>query len=76
MDETSNKNLMYVFNMIVNLGAGQALLFSPSAMLDLEEEEVDNSGDVKMRKLGLQFIKMRVRQRLTSDGGKSILAAS
>lgn len=74
-DETSNKHLMDIFDTIVNLEAGQALLFSPSAILDSDQEEVDDSVKMKIQKLGLQIVKMRIRERLTVDGGRSVLAA-
>lgn len=68
MDESSNRNVSSIFNMIVNLQAGQALLFSPCAMLDMKAE-----GD--MVKLGTRFVKIKIRKRLTTDGGRSIMAA-
>ena len=75
-DESSERDLKEIFETIVNLEAGQALLFSPSAMLDLANDLGEsNSPIVKAKKLGLRYVKMRVRKRLTADGGRSILAA-
>lgn len=61
-----------ILKQIVELDAGQALVFSPSAMLGVDDQ--DGNGSPRMQKLGTQYIKVRVRQRMTVDGGKSILA--
>lgn len=53
---------------IVDLEPGEALIFCPSAML----EPVENKAP---KKLGMGWLKVRVRRRLTEDGGRSILAA-
>ncbi|KAJ8063414.1 hypothetical protein OCU04_008634 [Sclerotinia nivalis] len=60
-----------LFAEIVKLRVGEALLFSPNAMIDVE---VDSNGKVTLKKLGDGFLKIRVRMRLTADGGKSIMA--
>lgn len=62
-----------IFDQIVALSTGQALVFSPSAMLWANEQ--DKNGSRRMLKLGTQYIKVQVRQRITADGGRSILAA-
>ncbi|KAM0126316.1 hypothetical protein ACHAO1_010128 [Botrytis cinerea] len=61
-----------LFAEIVQLRVGEALLFSPSAMIDAE---VDCNGTVALRRLGDSFLKIRIRMRLTTDGGKSVIAA-
>ena len=71
--ETSKRDVAEIFKQIVNLEAGQALLFSPSTMTGPDKE--DGLSSLKMQKLGLGYVKVRVRQRLTADGGRSILAA-
>ena len=53
------------FKRILDLHTGEALLFAPSALLP--------DGD-DVRKLGMELLKIKVRKRLTWDGGKSILA--
>lgn len=60
---------------IINLNAGEALLLAPSAILDVENV-VDQGGVTRRRleKLGISYLKIRVRHRLTSDGGRSVLA--
>lgn len=55
-----------LFNRIVNLRVGNALLFAPSALL--------GRADVKTpERLGSDLLHMKVRKRLTWDGGKSIV---
>ena len=61
-------DLEKLFQDIVALKTGEALVFSPTAMID-----VDEAGHAEA--LGHQFFKMRVRKRLTADGGKSIMAS-
>lgn len=75
MDEDAERNARELFETIVTLEAGQALLFSPSAMMDAEVL-VDASGNrsPKAQKLGMGYIKIGVRKRLTADGGRSIMA--
>ncbi|KAI9640966.1 hypothetical protein NHQ30_010809 [Ciborinia camelliae] len=105
-----------VFNKIVKLQVGEALLLAPEAMIDIESLDrvksrslpddrpvelgtrdcVGGDGNNYMiakqngkgqkiktddehigetlRRLGTDYIKMRVRQRTTNDGGKSVLA--
>ncbi|KAK3174211.1 hypothetical protein OEA41_001455 [Lepraria neglecta] len=71
--EVSKRDVAKIFKQIVNLEAGEALLFSPSAMTGPDKDA--GLEDLKMQKLGLGYVKVRVRQRLTADGGRSILAA-
>ena len=56
-----------IFAEIVELEPGEGLMFCPSAVLDLVEGEAPS-------KLGMEWLKVRVRRRLTEDGGRSILA--
>lgn len=71
--ETDKRDVAEIFKQIVNLEAGQALLFSPSAMLRVEHSAAGHLH--RMQKLGLEYVKIRVRKRLTADGGRSILAS-
>ncbi|KAF0640913.1 hypothetical protein FPSE5266_00675 [Fusarium pseudograminearum] len=57
---------------IVELKTGEALLFCPSALASVSERHV--SGQVIFRRLANSRLKVRVRQRVTADGGKSIMA--
>lgn len=61
-----------IFKKVVGLGIGEALIFSPSAMIDAD---VVSGGTSEYVRLGTGFLKVRVRTRLTTDGGKSVLAA-
>ena len=67
-----NHTASLIFKKIVGLGIGEALIFSPSAMIDAD---VANGGISEYVRLGTGFLKVRVRTRLTADGGKSVLAA-
>ncbi len=71
----SERKLEEIFETIVNLNPGEALLFAPSAMLHVRED-VSKDGEVTRRgeKLGMRYLKIRVRKRLTADGGRSIMA--
>ncbi|OBT88914.1 hypothetical protein VE02_01898 [Pseudogymnoascus sp. 03VT05] len=60
-----------IFKKIVGLEVGEALLFSPSAMVGVDAA----GGGGRYARLGAGFLKVRVRSRLTTDGGKSVLAA-
>jgi hypothetical protein len=74
-DESSQRDVSEIFKEIVNLEAGQALLFSPSAILDtVNDQEGEGYINLRPKKLGLRYVKLRVRKRLTADGGRSILA--
>lgn len=55
----------------MRLRAGKPLLFSSSAIAGLEKgpERV-----IVMEILGIEYLKIRVRKRLTTDGGKSDMA--
>ena len=59
-----------LFAEIVRLDAGEALVFSPAAMLDVAAR----GGGLEPVKLGSRYIKMRVRKRMTADGGRSVRA--
>jgi hypothetical protein len=57
-----------IFNKIVQLKVGEALLFAPTAMVGTNKCGLDTT------KLGTGFLEIRVRNRLTLDGGKSVMA--
>ncbi len=62
-----------VFSRIVDLESGEALVFCPTACLDVELRE---GIAVVIKALKLGYIKMRVRRRVTADGGQSIMVAN
>ena len=55
-----------LFRHIANLRVSEALLFEPSALLGLGEEG-------ELLRLNLNFLKMKIRKRLTWDGRKSVV---
>lgn len=76
-----------LFSAIVSLRPGEALLFSPNAVIDVKKEDdrTSLSGNrtethdgsmerVKAVRLGNRVLKVRIRQRITKDGGLSIMA--
>lgn len=68
----NQENTPAMLKEIVELGVGEALLFSPSAMVGLE---TDDQGTTTVRKLRTKHLKIQIRARVTTDGGKSIMAA-
>ncbi|KAI1773111.1 hypothetical protein F4818DRAFT_118241 [Hypoxylon cercidicola] len=62
-----------LFDEIVSLRTGEALLFCPTAQLDVVKDPEDEEDMVKP--LGKGHAKIKIRKRLTADGGKSIAAA-
>ena len=69
----TTRDVREMFKTIVDLGVGEALLFSPTAMVGVTGER---RGSVPvMERLGMGFLKVKVRSRWTSDGGKSVLAS-
>ncbi|KAK7745205.1 hypothetical protein SLS62_009834 [Diatrype stigma] len=67
-DKADNNAL---FESIVRLRTGEAFLFCPTAQLQVDH---DADGREKVASLGDDYVKFKVRKRLTADGGKSILA--
>jgi hypothetical protein len=57
------------FQDVMLLATGQCVVFSPSAVLM-------ESNDSSVRLLGRDYLKLRVRPRLTLDGGTSLLAVA
>jgi DNA helicase HerA-like ATPase len=55
-----------VFRRIANLRIGEALLFAPSTLLSQGEGK-------ESLKLNLEFLAIKIRKRLTFDGGKSVV---
>jgi len=64
-----------IFNQIVKLRVGEALLFAPSAIIGVEEKQNENGvEETEMKRLGMGYLKIKIRARVTSDGGKSVFA--
>jgi hypothetical protein len=62
-----------LFSEIVTLKVGQALLFSPSAIVGWEME-ANGRGVSSTKRLGSGFLNVQIRSRITEDGGKSVMA--
>lgn len=73
-----------LFKRIVSLRTGEALIFAPSAVVTVIEsvggssvesdnDEDDYTGPLMLR-LGYDILKVRIRKRVTEDGGRSIMA--
>lgn len=60
------KNPDELFRRILNLGVGEALLFAPSALLY-------RTDGITPETLGSDLLQVKVRKRVTWDGGKSIV---
>ncbi|KAF5648000.1 P-loop containing protein [Fusarium sp. NRRL 52700] len=68
-----------LFSNVVQLRTGEALLFSPSAVVDtVRTAYPSGTGDAKVGWqavfLGRGVMKVRVRDRITNDGGRSVMA--
>ena len=73
--EKSKVRLMNIFNQIVKLRVGEALLFAPSAIIGVEKKQSENgSEETDMQRLGIGYLKIKIRARVTSDGGRSVFA--
>ncbi|EXJ85552.1 hypothetical protein A1O1_05916 [Capronia coronata CBS 617.96] len=66
---SSDSKKIELFEAIVGLRTGEALIFCPSALLDVDgnDNEVDSLKD--------GFIKATIRSRVTVDGGRSIMSS-
>lgn len=61
-----------LFYRIVNLRVGEALLFSPGAVLGSAAENPSSPG---LSRLGAGYLVIKIRERLTEDGGKSVISS-
>ena len=59
-----------LFKRIFGLKTGEALVFAPSAVVVPKGTDVD---DLKLENLIQGLLKVKVRKRVTWDGGKSIV---
>lgn len=62
-----------LFPHIVGLEPGEALLFCPNALIDIGAAGASNSKPLLIH-LGSSTMKVRIRKRITADGGQSIMA--
>jgi hypothetical protein len=92
----STVNKDELFDQIVKLKTGEALVFCPTAVVDVVPNDdilevdipgsgitsveptisssVSNQTEMKVKELGSRYIRLRIRNRITMDGGRSILA--
>lgn len=61
-----------LFQKIVDLRVGEALLFAPSAVLDTT---ILDSNMLQLGRLGSGYMTIKIRDRLTEDGGKSVISS-
>ncbi|CAD6502901.1 BgTH12-02575 [Blumeria graminis f. sp. triticale] len=75
-------SLKQILAEIVDLDVGEALLFSPNAMVGINNNLLNQPGapsiaeaaTSRAQKLGMGYLRLKIRNRLTLDGGMSILA--
>ncbi|KAH6968044.1 hypothetical protein DER45DRAFT_283 [Fusarium avenaceum] len=72
---SSHLNIKYedLFTHIIELGTGEALLFCPSALVEAGTTKA-SSQKASFVQLGGSTMKVRIRKRITADGGMSIMA--
>ena len=73
--ETPQLDMDKILKRIALLPSGQALVFSPSAMLGVADADDNGTPGLRMNKLGTGYLQVQIRLRLSKDGGGSILAA-
>ncbi|KIX96520.1 uncharacterized protein Z520_07786 [Fonsecaea multimorphosa CBS 102226] len=71
-DIDDNDNGDDVFKTIVRLGQGEALVFCTKAYFDVDES---NENEPDLRPLQDGYATVKIRGRVTADGGRSILAS-
>lgn len=69
--ETCDLESRPLFNQIVDLQVGEALLFAPSTIVGAS---LHDDGHVTFKRLGQGRLRVKIRHRLTADGGKSVLS--
>ena len=75
LDGEPEHDIMTVLKKIDHLDAGEALLFSPTAMLDVvKPRPIGLETKKTAKKLGMGYIRIQVRKRVGVDGGRSIMA--
>ncbi|KAI0134022.1 hypothetical protein BJ170DRAFT_699758 [Xylariales sp. AK1849] len=62
-----------IFEIIIALRTGEALLFCPTAQIEVS---ATSEGCKQLKALGSSYVKIKVRKRISVDGGKSIMATN
>jgi hypothetical protein len=74
--KNDHRSIVDIFRIIVGLKTGEALLFSPTALLDIGAQNPSNPFAKRpLEKLTDSFIRLFIRKRVTTDGGRSIMAS-
>ncbi|KAH8895215.1 hypothetical protein GQ53DRAFT_641468 [Thozetella sp. PMI_491] len=78
----SDDTALELFSKIVSLKTGEALLFAPSAIIGVHRLKTGqakgggpDAGSVGVKRLAHGVLRVRIRNRVTMDGGRSIMAA-
>lgn len=66
-EKTKQNSRDTIFKEIVGLRVGEALLFAPNGMVCLDSA-------LGSQRLGTRYLKVNIRSRLTTDGGRSVMA--
>ncbi|KAI0843813.1 hypothetical protein F5Y00DRAFT_267787 [Daldinia vernicosa] len=69
--EQNSGDASVLFDTIIALQTGEALLFCPTAQVDVAKS---TNGLKQVKPLGNGHVKIKMRKRLTVDGGRSIMA--
>ncbi|KAI1812198.1 hypothetical protein GGS20DRAFT_41318 [Poronia punctata] len=67
--------ILGLFAQIVDLRPGEALIFAPSAIVAMETEAKRDKDKIVPRKLAHNVLRVVVRERITADGGRSVMAS-
>lgn len=64
-----------LFSRIIHLRVGEALVFAPGAIMSLQPANPGpQAHSLALKRLGHEVLEVRIRKRLTADGGMSIMA--
>ncbi|EFX05687.1 hypothetical protein CMQ_3756 [Grosmannia clavigera kw1407] len=84
IDLMGRNNAMELFGLIVGLETGQALVFSPSTIVGIKDDQGGGGGTTNgnnkkrdagsVERLGNRALLVNIRARMTEDGGRSIMA--
>ena len=76
LDKTGEGSLDEMFKTIVALRTGEALVFSPDSILDVVNASIGIwDTELALDRLLDRFVKVQIRNRISTDGGKSIMAS-
>jgi hypothetical protein len=76
LQKTGEGSLDEMFKTIVGLRTGEALVFAPDSILDVVNASIGIwHTEVALEQLLDRFVKVRIRNRISTDEGKSIMAS-